>query len=233
MAPRSIPPSSKRRPRARAKTAKPARPKKPKASTAAAEKDGRERIMAVAIRSFSQLGYEGTTTAGIARDAGVTQPLIHHHFGSKEGLWRAAMEVLFSDIRGFGLAGDAPPTERLLAAAEQFVRFVAHRPEVTRVITREGASPNPRLTYLVDHYVREPFEVIVGAVRAGQEAGTIAPDVRPDLVLFLLLGAGSHFFDVSALARETLGVDASAARTREDFVALIREVLQRGLFRDG
>src|SRR5206468_3946349 len=39
---------------------------------ASADQDGRERILSVAIRSFSELGYEGTTTAGVARDAGVT-----------------------------------------------------------------------------------------------------------------------------------------------------------------
>src|SRR5947208_3696369 len=52
-------------------------------SRPALDQAGRERILAAAIRSFSEVGYEGTTTAGLARDAGVTQPLVHHHFGSK------------------------------------------------------------------------------------------------------------------------------------------------------
>src|SRR5215475_14370122 len=96
---------------------------------------GRERILAAAIRSFSETGYEGTTTAGIARDAGVTQPLVHHHFCSKEGLWRAAMDALFSDVpRLVAVPVDASPSDRLVAVTERFVRFVAERPEVTRVI---------------------------------------------------------------------------------------------------
>ena len=65
----------------RAKTRKPAAPRR--AAAPPHEKDGRERILAVAIRSFSEQGYEGTTTAGIAREVGVTQPLVHHHFGSR------------------------------------------------------------------------------------------------------------------------------------------------------
>lgn len=185
----------------------------------------------MAIRSFSQRGYEGTTTAGIARDAGVTQPLIHHHFGSKEGLWQAAMEELFAGVRDLVPPTSAPPTDRLLDLAEQFVRFVAARPEVTRVITREGAVPNARLEYLVDRYLRLPFRAVVDAIEAGQRAGVIAPEARADLFLFLMLGAGSHFFDVTALARESLGIDASSSRTRDDFVALMRLVLSRGVFR--
>jgi hypothetical protein len=56
--------------------------------------------------------------------------------------------------------------------------------------------------------------------------------VRPELVLFLILGAGSHLFDVTALARESVGLDATVPATREAFVRLLRETLVRGLFRD-
>ncbi len=193
---------------------------------------GFDRILAVAIRSFAERGYEGTTTAGVARDAGVTQPLVHHHFGSKEGLWRAAMEALFANVPRVALAPtDASLPDRLLAVAEQVVRFVAANPELTRVMAREGAAPSPRLTHLIDCYLREPFRRVVDAVRAGQRAGLIVPDVRPDLLPFLVLGAASHLFDVGTLAQQTLGIDTTAARTREDIVVLVRALLEHGLFR--
>lgn len=212
--------------RDRRATARPARALPP------ADQAGRERILAAAIRSFSEVGYEGTTTAGVARAAGVTQPLVHHHFGSKEGLWRAAMDVLFSDVRRVVVAAaDAAPPDRVLAAAEAFVRFVAAHPEVTRVIAREGAAPSPRLTYLVDHYLGAPFRGFVQGVRDGQRAGFVDPDLRPDLLLFFILGAGSHLFDVTAFARASLGIDATAPRTRDQFVALVRAVLQHGTLR--
>ena len=195
------------------------------------DKDGRARIIAVAIRSFSDRGYEGTTTAGVAREAGVTQPLIHHHFGSKEGLWRAAMDELFAVATTFTAANGKSTREALLDTAERFVRFVAARPEVTRIIAREGAAHSPRLTYLVDHYLRAPFRNLVDLVRAGQRAGVLTSNMRPELLLFFILGAGSHLFDVTALADESLDIDATTTRVREDFVALVREVLGGGLFR--
>jgi TetR/AcrR family transcriptional regulator len=202
------------------------------AATAPAEQAGRDRILAVAIRSFSEAGYDGTTTAGVAREAGVTQPLVHHHFGSKDGLWRAAMAELFRDVRSFTAPRNGSLADRLLGPIEQFVRFVALRPEVTRVVAREGAAPSPRLTHLVDRYLRAPFRDVVAAVREGQKAGLIATDVRPELVLFLVLGAGSHLFDVTALARESVGIDATAPATRDAFVKLMRETLLSGIFRD-
>ena len=186
--------------------------------------DGRERILAVAIRSFAERGYEGTTTAGIARDAGVTQPLVHHHFGSKEGLWRAAMDALFANVPRVALVpADASLPERLMAVAEQVVRFVAANPELTRVMAREGAVPSPRLTYLIDRYLREPFRQVVDAVRAGQRAGLMAPDVRPDLLPFLVLDskrrrAGSanawNRYDRSPNARRPRRARPCPARTR-------------------
>ena len=198
---------------------------------ATAEQDGRERILAVAIRAFSEVGYEGTTTAGIARDAGVTQPLVHHHFGSKEGLWRAAMDALFANVPSvIARAAGEPPPDSLLAIVEGFVRWVAAHPEVTRVIARTGATPSPRLDHLVQRYLREPLRQVAEVVRAGQRAGVIAPDVRPDLLLFLILGAGSHLFDVKAFAQRSLGIDVTAPGTRDQFVALVRMLLERGLF---
>jgi TetR/AcrR family transcriptional regulator len=218
--------------RAAVRPSRAARPRARRAAPERAEQAGRERILAVAIRSFSTVGYEGTTTAGVAREAGVTQPLVHHHFGSKEGLWQAAMEELFRDVRALTAPSDGTPAERLLRPIEQFVRFVAARPEVTRVVAREGAAPSPRLTHLVTRYLREPFRDVVAAVREGQRAGLIDTDVRPELVLFMILGAGSHLFDVTALARESVGVDATAAATREDFMRLLRDLLRGGILRE-
>src|SRR3990167_6869881 len=46
-------------------------------------KISRERILEASLYEFADHGYEGATTASVARRVGVTQPLIHYHFGSK------------------------------------------------------------------------------------------------------------------------------------------------------
>src|SRR5262245_25393221 len=197
-----------------------------------AERDGRERILSAAIKAFSELGYAGTTTADIARAAGVTQPLIHHHFGSKDGLWRAAMDAAFSNIPRIVTAPDgSDPRETILGIIEGFIRFVAAHPEVTRIVAREGAAPSPRLDYLLKRYLHEPFREVVDLLRAAQSTGMVTPEIRPELALFLVLGAGSHLFDVSALAERSQGIDTSASWTCEAFVVLMRTLLEQGLFR--
>lgn len=195
-----------------------------------AEHDGRERILTAAIRAFSEVGYEGATTAGIARAAGVAQPLVHHHFGSKDGLWRAAIDAVFSRLPPL----PAPPAdgalrETLVQIVEQFVRFVAAHPEATRIIAREGATPSPRLDYLLRHHLHQPFREVVDLLRAAQHAGIVAREIRPELCLFLILGAGSHLFDIRALAERSQGIDTTSDWTRDAFTALVRTILEHGL----
>ena len=198
---------------------------------AAPELDGRERILAMAIRTFAEVGYAGATTAGIARGAGVTQPLVHHHFGSKDGLWRAAIDAVFAAIpRVPAPSAELGARDAIMAIIESFVRFVAVHPEVTRIVAREGAAPSPRLDYLLKRHLHQPFREIVDLLRAAQRDGTIAADVRPELCLFLVLGAGSHIFDVSALAERSQGIDTNATWTHEAFVSMMRTMLEQGLF---
>ena len=51
----------------------------------------RARIRDAAIRRFARDGFAATSVKDIAADAGVSAPLVIHHFGSKEGL-RAACD---------------------------------------------------------------------------------------------------------------------------------------------
>lgn len=213
---------------ARRTAAKPRRAAR--AAAPAPEQDGRERILAAATRAFSEVGYAGSTTAAIARAAGVTQPLVHHHFRSKEGLWRAAVDALFADVPTLVVpAGDPASSAAILDFVERFVRFVAARPEMTRIVAREGATHTPRLEYLLKRHLHQPFRDVVDRLRAAQIAGTVAADVRPELLLFLILGAGSHIFDVSALAQRSFGIDTTATWTAEAVAQLMRTLLERGL----
>ena len=51
-----------------------------------------EKILAAARAHFARVGYEAGTVRGIAAEAGVDPSLVLHYFGSKEGLFRAAVD---------------------------------------------------------------------------------------------------------------------------------------------
>ena len=56
----------------------------------------REKILSTAARHFSEYGFRGASAAAIAHDAGISEPGLLHHFGSKKGLLKALIERRYS-----------------------------------------------------------------------------------------------------------------------------------------
>ena len=57
----------------------------------------RRAIVRAALRVFSSTSYAGATTAEIAREAGVSEPVLYRHFASK----RALQEHLVAYLRAW------------------------------------------------------------------------------------------------------------------------------------
>jgi AcrR family transcriptional regulator len=87
----------------------------------------RLRIMEAARALFSECGFAATTTADVARRAGVSEGILFHHFGSKRELLRAVAgeygrglaEAMF---RAAPEPGGVPAAAPMLRSAFAFVR---------------------------------------------------------------------------------------------------------------
>ena len=53
-------------------------------------------IIQTALRVFTEGSYRGTTTAEIARAAGVSEPILYRHFASKRDLYLAALDYVWA-----------------------------------------------------------------------------------------------------------------------------------------
>lgn len=62
------------------------------------ERGARNRLLREGLRLFLQQGFASVSTRQICEAAGVTQPSLYHHFGSKEGLYFAAITQWFTDL---------------------------------------------------------------------------------------------------------------------------------------
>jgi len=76
-------------------------------------------ILATASRLFARKGYSHTTTAEIAREAGVAEGTLYHHFGSKDGIFL----TLFDETMGGYLAGIESILARGTAGRETLSAF--------------------------------------------------------------------------------------------------------------
>jgi AcrR family transcriptional regulator len=61
--------------------------------------DRREQVITAAIREFAELGYQGASTAAIAKRAGISQPYIYALFPNKQELFLAAHDRVIGRIR--------------------------------------------------------------------------------------------------------------------------------------
>ncbi|HUA96682.1 MAG TPA: TetR/AcrR family transcriptional regulator [Acidimicrobiales bacterium] len=181
------------------------RPKRPGADAT------RERILAAALDLFSERSFEGASTRLIAERAGVQQPLLAYHFGSKEELWRAAVGQLFDDFnrslggRIFGLRGVEHTAVAKLVVAD-FVRFSAAHPQLHRIIMQECKVDGERLEWLVEQHIRPLFEGAVAMLEPLVAAGKVR-DVPAVHLYYLLTGAGATMFVLAPECRLLSGVD--------------------------
>jgi TetR/AcrR family transcriptional regulator len=174
----------------------------------------RDRILAAAIDLFSERSFEGASTREIASRAGVTQPLVSYHYGSKDDLWRAAVDSLFDELRMVmtqrmqGLRGVDEVTVAKLQVRE-FVTFSARNPQLHRIITQESKANGPRMDWLVDQHVRPLYESTVALFERLSLDGVVPP-IAPAHLYYILTGAGPTMFVLGPECQRLTGLDPTS-----------------------
>ena len=84
--------------------------------------DTRRAILDAAIPAFAEHGPEGASTRGIATAAGVNQPALNYHFGSKDGLYRQCAEAIVDRFALTMGESTAPAVEFLAAGGSDAAR---------------------------------------------------------------------------------------------------------------
>lgn len=72
--------------------------------------DTRQRLLEAAVLAFAQKGFDGTGIREIAQNAQANSALVQYYFGSKEGLYLAALRFLFEQGPN-AVRALAPPPE--------------------------------------------------------------------------------------------------------------------------
>ncbi len=169
------------------------------------------RIIAAAIEAFASDGYEGASTRQIATLASENQGLITYHFGSKENLWKAALDSLFGgfreelELRAEVLA-DADSRTRMRLLIYFLVRYAALHPEQMRLMVQEGKADSHRTQWLVDRHIAPLYEFFNTEVSGAQAAGVL-PQASPVHLFYALIGATSLIFTHAPECKRLTGRD--------------------------
>ncbi len=195
----------------------------------------RETILMAAQEEFSAKGLAGARVDEIARRARANKRMIYHYFGSKEGLYLAALERVYEGLRG---------DERKLrldhldpeAAIQRLIEFNfdysrAH-PELINLINTENLHRACHLRR--SKKVRElhtPFvRLIEGILKRGVASGVFRRGIDP-VQLYITIAAVGYFYlsnnwTLSAIFGRDLGAGAACARRRRHNVDMILNAIR-------
>lgn len=153
-----------------------------------------ERILAAAEEEFLSRGYAGAKMMSIAERAGVTHPMLHYYFRSKDKLFR---HVYDEKIRQLGESlfvifqrTDLPFRERVVCCVSQHFDFIARNPRLPAFVIHEmQASEDLRQQF------SERFGRVLGRILpvVQREADQLAAcgEIAPVSVLDLMVDVAS------------------------------------------
>ena len=126
---------------------------RPPGDTAASTKQA---LLRSARQVFVEYGYHGATIAEITRRAEVSTPVLYHHFGSKAGLFTAAIEEvseLLAESWGETIAGKGDLRSKINAMLDTAIQIHAANPELARFLlaTRIEVTRTPELVAVSEY----------------------------------------------------------------------------------
>lgn len=146
-------------------------------------------LLAVAIRVFTERGYDGTTMEDLAAALGITKSSIYHHVSGKEEILSRALDRALDALEAVLVQARAS-AEPAVTRLERVVRgsvaaLIAELPSVTLLLRVRGNSEVERAALGRRRSIDAELARLVAAAQAD---GAIRPDVDPATVARLVFG---------------------------------------------
>ena len=146
----------------------------------------------------------------IAREAGITKPILYKHFGDKGGLYQALAEryvrSLMEQLRG-ALAAETDPQTRLRRTIDSYLSFVATEREIYSFLMHRAVTERPEAQATVADFIRQlaaELATILGQElrRMGLDSGGAEPWAHGIVGMVQL--AGDRWLEHPSMSREDL-----------------------------
>lgn len=149
------------------------------------DRNAKSRLLEAATKLIADKGLAGASVRDICAEAGVGRNMIHHYFGSKDGLFQAILDNFSSE--GFApairtIAAPAATAEEFRIKTELFIAetleaLVTHS-RVFRIITREQTHYLP---------LKEYRATLLNYLDAAQQSGFLRASVQLDMLPGVIL----------------------------------------------
>ena len=152
----------------------------------------RAAVLDTACRVFSRSSYRGATTAEIAREAGISEPILYRHFGSKRDLYLACLDEAWSTFRAEATAAMAEDAERCLGVIADRYMAKGNRLRVVDLWIQAltEASEDPVIARALRKQIRAVHDFFAEVIRDGQRLGVVHSDRDADAEAWIFVGGG-------------------------------------------
>lgn len=186
----------------------------------------RENLLAAARAAFAESGLEGARVDDIAHRAGANKQLVYHYFGSKDELYTAVLEQVYSEIRSRELELNLDvlsPVEAMRKLIEFEFDHHLLSPDFVRILSDENAHQGRHLKGTRAGKLNRPIvDLVSSTIERGVKTGDFRTGLDP-LQVYLSIAALPYFFfgNIHTLSRafdSSLSTKAGAVRRREQIV---------------
>lgn len=152
----------------------------------------RQAVLETACRAFSRSSYRGATTADIAREAGISEPILYRHFGSKRDLYIACLDHAWQTFRAEAQAAmDADPAGCLGVISDRYMAKGKRLRVVDLWIQALTVAPEDKvIAAALRDQVREVHGFFADLIRDGQARGIVVADRDPVAEAWIFVGGG-------------------------------------------
>lgn len=202
----------------------------------------KQAILAAAEEIFATHGYAGASTRAIVKRAGVNISSLHYHWSSKERLYFAVFEDIYTRITEVIRAAleahaehRADRLQTMTAVMAALVDFFLDHPTVPRLLARRLLENENEHADIEQRILKPAWRTFSRWVRSF--AGNEMSELDANLFMFTVEGAVLLLLLDSPHVTSLLGGSARSprlrARVREYLVQLVPLLLQRAAQRDG
>lgn len=154
-------------------------------------------VLDSAVQVFSRSTYQGATTAEIARECGVSEPVLYRHFTSKRDLYLACLDAAWEQVRGLwedAVANEPDPALKVGAMGRAYIEQQRSGGRVMLsdlwVQALSEASEDPKIRRYLRNQMREVHDFVAGVIRSSQEARALPADRDPDAEAWIFISLG-------------------------------------------
>jgi TetR/AcrR family transcriptional regulator len=155
----------------------------------------RQALVDTALVVFAEGSYRGTTTAEIAHEAGVSEPILYRHFASKRELYLACIDEAWRRLRTQWeeTMASEPPENWIGAMSKSYICLREAKPGALADLWMQAvveAGDDPDVRKFLKRHMRQVHDYMADVIQKVQAAGVINPDRDPHAEAWISLSGG-------------------------------------------